>query len=95
MSDLIAVPTNSAIKRLKWVVGPDGKVGVVDSIYPDLDPGGNPMLVAKIHQVNSLGETIAVVATPVNQCRIATYAEIPQARRLSLTPAYAATLGYL
>lgn len=69
----------------KWVVVRE-RVGILHK-YDTLGQ-------AEVHYVNEAGETDLVVLVRVPELRIARLQEIPEVRRIGLTPAAAAVLGY-
>jgi hypothetical protein len=84
--ELILPPAFVQLKPLKWVETLDGKVGIVWKIGLDL--------MAEVHIVNDIGETIATEQYSCQLLKLARYAKIPECRRPA-SPAYAATLGYV
>lgn len=83
----LLIPTEGSflLKKLKWVVHND-QVAIV---Y-ELDRGG----FATLHYVNSEGFTVREGRANCGELRLAKFLEIPESRRIGMSPQYAATLGY-
>lgn len=84
---LIVPADHTILKRLKWVVW-NGQVGIVH----DLDSSGH----AIVHYVDrDSGETISQGRVPCGELKLAGFTQIPPCRRIGMSRAYAATLGYV
>jgi hypothetical protein len=83
---LPTVPSNVMLKRLKWV-DYQGKVAIVTA----LDSSGY----ANIDFVGTDGLTTSSTRVNAGNLRLAQYLQIPECRRRDISPAYAATLGYM
>lgn len=85
--ELILTPEHAILKRLKWVDW-KGQVGIVH----DLDSSGH----AIVHYVNrETGETVSHGRVPCGELKLAGFTQIPPCRRIGMSRAYAATLGYV
>lgn len=84
----LVVPVEHVIlKRLKWVDW-KGQVGIIH----ELDSSGH----AIVHYVNREdGTTVSVGRVPCGELKLAGFTQIPPCRRIGMSRAYAATLGYV
>lgn len=83
---LPTVQSNVLLKRLKWVMH-DGHIAIIW----DFDSSGN----CTLHYTDKItGETTGTGKARCSALRLATWKEIPEARRVGLTQVQAAALGY-
>lgn len=82
----LVAPTSVIIKKLKWVVCYDQYLGIITKV---LDNN-----VVEVDYVDSEGLTYASDKVPFGNIRLARFLEIPEKRRVGLTAAQAAVLGY-
>lgn len=82
--DIVQHHNPYAVDLRKWCVY-KGAVGICAAIQ-----GNN----AEFHRTNTIGETVEVLLVPYAELRLATYLEIPEARR-NISPARAAIRGYI
>jgi len=82
----LARANHTFLGRLKWVMHGD-RIGI---IY-ELDAAG----FAIVHYVEpETGQTVAANKVRCGELRLARFHEIPECRKVGMSPMYAATLGY-
>lgn len=82
----LAKASLTLLGKLKWVMHAD-RIGI---IY-ELDAAG----FAVVHYVNpATGQTVAACKVRCGELRLARFTEIPECRKVGMSPMYAATLGY-
>ena len=78
----------AVIDKLKFVVAEEKWIGIVSKM--DCPDGS-----VEVAFVDDLGDTVMLQNVRPGNLRLAKFSEIPEKRKIGITPEYAAVLGYL